>query len=374
MPDKSSLPSRLCGIARELPGWSTIALRALLGGHSEVGYVGCVGTHNIGDAIMLPLFRDQLGGSRLQPSLGFRGVEHRLWSMVCRRSMRACVLGGGTLIFGDHYYEYLARALDAGVPCHVIGSGVRSPEFWEQYGPDRIYSPERWVQALQSCAFVGVRGPHSRQLLLEAGFEGAEVIGDPALLLASESAQVPSGEKLLGVNFGTSYDLVWGGDEAGAMCRLAAAVREMLNAGWRARLYCVWPCDREAVASLAREIGSDKVETVEILTSAREYLDDVVRCSVFVGMKLHAVALALCAGVPAVMLEYRPKCRDFMASLALDGYSVRIDRLEPSRLAGTLQALPASRSEYLGVCRDPALVLKRELRRTFASVGECSLG
>jgi polysaccharide pyruvyl transferase WcaK-like protein len=32
-------------------------------------------------------------------------------------------------------------------------------------------------------------------------------------------------------------------------------------------------------------------------------------------MKLHATVLATCALTPSIMLEYRPKCRDYMESI-----------------------------------------------------------
>ena len=47
--------------------------------------------------------------------------------------------------------------------------------------------------------------------------------------------------------------------------------------------------------------------------------------STFVGMKLHAVALATCAYVPSIMLEYQPKCRDYMQAIGQDTATIRTD-------------------------------------------------
>ena len=40
------------------------------------------------------------------------------------------------------------------------------------------------------------------------------------------------------------------------------------------------------------------------------------------------------------MLEYRPKCRDFMASLGLEALTIRLDEVEAAPLAGRLRELP----------------------------------
>jgi hypothetical protein len=114
------LLSRLSRLTSRLPRWAGMAAESFLGKRDTIGYVGCVGTHNIGDALMLPLFKRELGTEQLQVSLGFGTIEHGLWSLACRRRMRACILGGGTLVFGHHYYVYLSRAVEAGVPSIML--------------------------------------------------------------------------------------------------------------------------------------------------------------------------------------------------------------------------------------------------------------
>jgi polysaccharide pyruvyl transferase WcaK-like protein len=52
------------------------------------------------------------------------------------------------------------------------------------------------------------------------------------------------------------------------------------------------------------------------------------RCDVFVGIKLHSVILSYCANTPAIMVEYQPKCRDFMASIDMEQYNVRVDEFK----------------------------------------------
>jgi polysaccharide pyruvyl transferase WcaK-like protein len=51
-----------------------------------------------------------------------------------------------------------------------------------------------------------------------------------------------------------------------------------------------------------------------------------------VSMKLHAGILAAAANVPFVSLEYRPKCRDFGASLGWEEFLIRTDQLQQDSL------------------------------------------
>ena len=53
------------------------------------------------------------------------------------------------------------------------------------------------------------------------------------------------------------------------------------------------------------------------------FTSKVRELTAFVGMKLHATALATCALTPSVMLEYRPKCRDYMQSIGQEAHTFK---------------------------------------------------
>jgi hypothetical protein len=352
-----------------------ISLAALVRGGNAAGYIGRAGTQDLDDAIMLPIFRRELAPVRLYPSMSYREMERRAWGWACRRAFSACVLGGGTLIFTDHCFEYLARAVDAGLPCYVAGAGALAPEFWAKYGPERLFSPERWAGLLSACRFVGVRGPLSRRSLEAAGLKEVEVIGDPGLLLAGEGPPpaAPPGQ-VLGVNFGTGSGQVWGGSESRPMAALAEALNRLAAEGWSLRLYCVRPADWPMVEKLRGLLAAPHVDVVQAFRSAGEYLKDVAACSAFVGMRLHAAALALAAGVPALMLEYRPECRDFMASVGLEPYVLRLDEVEAAALAARVRELPGKRGEILGTFWPEMTALKTRLRSGLRQVAAAGGG
>lgn len=327
-----------------------------------IGYVGRVGHSNLGDQAMFRAFRCALPTACLLPSMGVRPIEHRVWGLACRRTMCACILGGGTLVFGDNYYEYLTRALDAGVPCFVLGTGVRSPEYWQRFRPEQFHSPALWKQALDECRFVGVRGPLSQNILADVGFARATVVGDPAFMLAPDAPPQPATQRILGVNWGTSLGYVWGGDESGPLERLTEALSMLVGDGWRLRLYCVWPEDRRAIAELKAGLPpGTRIEVEEHFEDPVAYVRSVSKCRVFVGVKLHSVALALNAGVPAIMLEYRPKCGDLMASLGLGHHVTRIDRIDPETLRLELERLAERSAGFAGAIRPALEGLKKRL-------------
>jgi len=96
-------------------------------------------------------------------------------------------------------------------------------------------------------------------------------------------------------------------------------------------------------------------------TNVKLFKRQVSRCSVFLGMKLHATILALCSHVPSIMLEYRPKCRDFMASVGLERYCIRTDELESQNLASLVEVASDQRPEIQQVFRAAAHAYKNKL-------------
>jgi len=92
--------------------------------------------------------------------------------------------------------------------------------------------------------------------------------------------------------------------------------------------WCAWPSDMDATRALAKQVGIANQKIHLITNDVEESLDLCGRCTTFIGMKLPSVVTAICAGVPPIMIEYRPKCQDFMASLGLEEFVVRSDNID----------------------------------------------
>jgi len=67
---------------------------------------------------------------------------------------------------------------------------------------------------------------------------------------------------------------------------------------------------------------------------------------VFIGLKLHSVILATCAFVPSIMLEYQPKCLDYMLSINQRENCYRTDKLYAHKITESLMELSNKRDYY----------------------------
>lgn len=237
------------------------------------------------------------------------------------------VLAGGTLI-GRLDADVLARIFKRFPISFVFGSGVLNPGFWAEKDSSFKSRLDKWKPVLERCDYVGVRGPMSAEVLTGMGVHHVEVIGDPVLVFADDHvATIPERDApSLGLNVGHSNGVVWGSEER--MCeqftRLAKAAK---RSGWKVQWFVVWDGDLETTLRVAA--ASDTTDHIyRIYDDHREFMRLVRPLSAFVGMKLHAVVLSTCAYVPSIMVEYRPKCRDYMKSIRQEEFAFRGDNFD----------------------------------------------
>ncbi len=284
----------------------------------KVAYVGgWLGKDNLGDELLY----DAMGA--LCPHVQF---VHFAGGRVARSflrtlpGIRAGVLGGGTLIAQKR--QWLETALEftaSGRELVVFGSGVEESEFWA--GDTTVAD---WKPLLSRCRTLGVRGPLSVQLLEAAGLKHATVVGDPVLALASRTIEPNPRPRTLGLNLGVSDGKLWG-DEARVGREMEQLAARAKAAGWAVEWFVIWPKDLELTRKVAAASGTADCIHV-VCRDYRDFMRRVAPLTAFVGMKLHATALATCALTPSVMLEYRPKCRDYMQSIDQDAATFRTDQ------------------------------------------------
>jgi hypothetical protein len=317
-------------ISRQISGLKRTAhflTKAAQTGCPRLAYVGgWLGYHNLGDEALLAAYRKLFPDYALLvygADIPKAALRISRWTHLCG----AGVLGGGTLI-GRLDAGLVSPILEALPVSFVFGTGVANPAFWSPRDSSFHNRLEQWRPVLQRCHYIGVRGPMSAQLLGDIGLSNVEVIGDPVLVFADKNcaAATGSGVPSLGLNVGQSKGLVWGNEES--MCaqfvELAKAAR---RAGWDVHWVVVWEEDLETTLRVAEASGTaDRI--YQIYDDHLEFLDWVRLLTVFVGMKLHAVVLATCAYVPSVMVEYRPKCRDYMRSINQEDATIRSDEFD----------------------------------------------
>lgn len=310
-----------------------------------LGYLGWTSFGNMGDEAINQAIAGRLpDDTRLVPvplgPLALVGARGRLGEL--RQS--PLVLGGGTVVGRRIWRFHLLQglALTARSPARMIGAGVEDPAFARQGHLSERRELRRWRRLLDRFARVTVRGPRSAELLAEVGV-AAEVVGDPALLLEPPwpENERPEPTDHIGIALGAADDL-WGHDQA-AVVDTTAAVLAQLGSRWRFRFLVVNRGDRPDAERCAAVSGLPPSRW-EIVEAAEPdgYQRAVAGCRLVVAERLHAGILAARLGIPPVMLEYQPKCRDFLRSVGQEHLGRRTDRLDVTDLVTLLDDVAGS--------------------------------
>lgn len=343
-------------------------------------YIGWIGYNNLGDELMWRLFQE-----RFEARFGADGGDTRLVASkpgVPTDDMSiyaAVVLGGGSLLIPG-YIDLAHAALTAGKPVVVWGSGYdRLDVSAAATDPSPAWIDGRTAGRLadltDGAAYFGVRGPLTYRLLELAGvpLRGAIVSGDPGLLLPRRDETERDGtSRTIGINWGTTYNRLLGGDESRVEDALAAAAREWLRQGFRLYLYPVWGPDRAPLARLAGKIAEGagdggEIEVEQQLLDTGALIEKLAACRFTVNFKLHANLLSYAAGVPFLCLGYRFKCFDFAHSVGISDFVLPTDspRLA-ERMLEAAEQLENEREQTLrrmNRCRD---VYRERLEAPFA--------
>lgn len=288
-----------------------------------IGYLGFAGRGNAGDDAILLAHRRSLPAV----DLGLLPLEWERETLALlggarRRRLHSGVLvGGGTVVGREAWRRRLDIAQGSSpAPVAFTGVGVEDPAFQGEMQHASRDELSRWTETLGSAAHLTVRGPLSAQLLRDAGIE-ASYVSDPALLLGPDDAvETAVRPKLLGLNIADPEDQ-YRGTGSRVFDASVAAVRTLLGSGWRVRLLPFTRKDLVLARSLRRALDG-RVEILPDFADVDRLLAAVAQCDVLVGQRLHAVVLAAAVAVPALAVDYRPKCRDFQLSIGRGEWTV----------------------------------------------------
>ena len=333
--------------------------------NAQVLYLGWLGRGNLGDEALWQAFAELVPGAAAfpAPSITRARIAHLLrglgmtgWAQgLIRRHQRqylrdfpgrTVVLGGGTLIGSHSWLDPLRDALALGYQVHSFGTGMLDMNFWagrQAYPDDMRDHLAQWRDVLTRFQTLSVRGVQTRRALESIGL-ACEVTGDPVVLFTEQAEVSLPGQRVVGLNWGDARGQLWGGDERAVADTLRTLADALIRDGWKVLVYAIYGPDaalcRQWIPTLERPA---EVELLVERHDPRRYVQLVRRCDVFVGMKLHATALAFVGQVPAIMLEYRPKCADFMETMEAGGRNVRCDRLDPASLRAMIETVYADR-------------------------------
>jgi polysaccharide pyruvyl transferase WcaK-like protein len=228
-----------------------------------------------------------------------------------------------------------------------------------------------WAPLLARAPVVTVRGPLSQARLADVGVRSI-VSGDPALLAAD--GYVPGVEKspgLVGLNLGVHFSMTEA-QRRGLLELYVAVGAELARAGHRLVVLPVWGPDVAISQELARRLGPSAT-VIDAHDSTSRFLAAVGECELVIAQKLHAAVLAAAVDVPAIAIEYQPKCRDFQASVGREEWCYGLDVVPGAVLEGvdvTFQAL----EEQTSAMRGEVQTLRVQLREAAVVLRDRVLG
>lgn len=294
-----------------------------------VAYMGWTGHNNLGDEILYE------GHLALFPRLAM--VPFRKSKLVATREKAAGktvysagFLGGGTLINqSDSWLKRIDFMQAKHVPIYCLGTGVTESTFRAKH--ERT-SMDEWVKYLNTFKFVGVRGPHSARMLREAGFTDFTVTGDTALALAKPDFTPRKPGKVIGFNYGlVKENIIWGDTDEYTQ-NIVKTIKVLIKQGYEIHLLPVWDKDIASNKRLLELVDDPKCTMRLAFDSLANYRKELDQCSLFVGQKLHATIMACMERIPSIMIEYNPKCRDFMASVDMEAQVIKTSECTPEAL------------------------------------------
>jgi glycosyltransferase involved in cell wall biosynthesis len=291
-----------------------------------IRYVGWTGRSNLGDEAML-------------------AAVNRLfdWADLTTEGNTGDVLmlGGGTLI--NRGYLKRLRPLDSPSRERIVfGTGVANPSYWG----DPTEPLDEWIAFLESCAYVGVRGPISARLLDEWGMRRQiRVIGDPALSL-TPSSDVSRVDGRVVVCPAWSRGLLWGDSDADVFTAFAGTVTNLRQRGHEVWALSAFPSDDRFIIGMMRDAGAPDLPYLAAHDDPMSALYLLASADLVIAERLHAAVLAAAAGTVPVMVEYRPKIRDFAESIDLTDLVITTDGLTGGALTELSEEAYRSRQTH----------------------------
>jgi polysaccharide pyruvyl transferase WcaK-like protein len=308
-----------------------------------VTYIGWLGRQNFGDEAMLSAVQQLLPDA----TVGYDVADRRL-----------LMLGGGTLINRLTYLEALRRHDSPRLERVVFGTGVADPVYWDLTEPT-----EGWVDYLDSCSYVGVRGPRSEALLREWGFGGElEILGDPGLSI-QPATPTEKEDGLVVISPAWTNGELWGEDDTKVFTAFADLVTEMRRQGREVAYMSCFPGDDRHIMEIMKQSNSLDARYVAAYDDHDGGIEILASAGVVVAERLHAAVVAAACGTPFVAVEYRPKIRDFARSVDQEDYVVRSDEVTSDNLAALITAVEA---EGIAARLHPAVDRYRERQRRVA--------
>lgn len=305
-------------------------------------YIGWLGQNNTGDELMWDIFKDLCDKYKVSDNYNIlNNLQHG--NLNDLSGYDVVVLGGGSLLLPG-YIDMIYNGLNLGCKVFVWGSGYdwAEKEFVSSLiktnTPSYLYPDETELileELVPKCEFFGVRGPLTYSILEKSFIDISNLIisGDPGFALKEKPLEdympissLNENDKIVALNWGTTYNRLYGEDEEKIEDDLAKICDYLIEKGYKVYLYLMWDEDMKSFMNLCKKIKpSNNLIVDRNVYSGGQVLSILKRCVFSINLKLHGNITSATANVPFICLGYRFKCFDFVKSIGCDKLIIPTD-------------------------------------------------
>lgn len=301
----------------------------------KILYLGWIGHNNLGDDLLLNIFIS-LGKKYVNKPYKITSLSPKAdFDFNILKSHDVIVLGGGSLI-SPHLINILHKGIKLGKKIIIWGSGI---DHVEEQDINRIKShnnvdlskifnqKEAFIlkETFSKAEFAGVRGHYTKEALRTLGVDEKhiKIIGDPGILLPTKTNSYKKNNKIIAINWGTSYNKIYGKNEQKLENQLIFTAKKLINNGYKILLYTVWDTDIKECERLYKRINDPQNVILDTnLYKEKQLIDILSNVTLTINFKLHPNLISLAAGTPCIALGYRYKVFDLLHSIGLEKYVV----------------------------------------------------
>jgi hypothetical protein len=311
-----------------------------------------VGYGNYGDDVIFDVIKSTFKDVSLKLS-----DAKPIWATLSKKSssgmnLPAHLLGGGTLIFRSQYIDPIERLIENKSKIFCFGTGVADTGYWKKtidaQKVDTLVA--RWVSALNSFDYIGVRGPLSKKMLEDFNIKNVEIIGDSALAINILNVKKQSTSSTIGISIG-SHDPI-GRNQSEINDVIATFVKEKSLSGFDFCFLQFSEMDKIHAQEIVRKSGISSAELVNFSGDISAFSQSIQHCSFIIGQRLHATVMAAAFNIPFISLGYQPKCQDFAQSIDCSEYLIDVNDIDIEVLSQKFDLAWAERKQYTSLLKE----------------------
>ncbi|SHJ00411.1 Polysaccharide pyruvyl transferase family protein WcaK [Flavobacterium terrae] len=296
-------------------------------------YIGCLGNNNLGDDAVYTGIVNMVKSKLVLYDINYAKVSSgSFFRKIYFPEPDYIILGGGTIIRkgkNESYLRLLNLFLDKYPNAKLLslGAGVANTEFAQKIGfPTDIPA---WIEFLNKCFFISIRGPLSKNILKNEWKinQEVEILYDPAIF-HNQTKEIKAKNKTIGINFCDIIGRIHGFNQEAVGVFAKSLTQKLLDEEWIIWLYPTTPND---INYMIKILGEDIVSKVNIYKNCLDLnksIDFFNSIDLFVGMRLHAIVFSSLSSTPFFAIEYEQKTSDFLKSIDLEEYVIRTDSLD----------------------------------------------